>query len=688
MLKVTVKSKVDTSKCVGCKRCERRCPTGAIKVRAKEGQSYIAPCQNACPAGVNVPGYIALAKAGDYEGAYRLIREDNPFPSVCGRICTHECQKVCNRGCYDDSVAIRDIKRFVSDMSYKDGKFPEESAWPSNGRKVAIIGAGPSGLTCGYYLALSGCEVDVYESEKQAGGVLVFGIPEYRLPKEILKRDIKVIEDAGVRIHLNTEVGKDVAFSRLVDEYDSVYISTGTQFSRLAHVKGEELPGVYHGLDFLKDLSRGIKPELGKNVVVIGGGNTAIDVSRNLIRLGVEEVTILYRRREGDMPAERREVIEALEEGVKLVTMVSPTEIRRGHDGGLVMTCVRRKLGDIDSRGRRATDPIEGSEYEINIDNAVMAVSQYADFPFIDKDEVELTEFGKLVLDEDQMTTMPGVFAGGDVRRGSATAIEAIADGKTAAFQISHYLGLKGGLNRGEEIALPPKTEFDWNNTEMARMRNLPREYRIKNQEEVAIGLSEEQIRDETKRCYRCSDQAVVDRDKCLGCKMCWEYCDHDAISFEELDEPQVISYPLPDTMERAEEVIDICRKTHFSPTQIICKCGPTTAEEIINAILDGAVDMEDLALKTGARGGCTMYCVGQISRMFEAAGRPLSGRDDDSYHPLTVNLWTFSDEVLDLDPRFKMREGLTSLNSGEAFEQIAENYRQLVKERSAEKDV
>lgn len=686
MIKVTGRAKVDSSKCVGCKRCERRCPTGAMKVRTLPGNEYYAPCRNTCPAGIDVPGYIALVKNEDYKGAYRLIRKDNPFPSVCGRICTHDCQAKCNRGAYDDPIAIRDIKRFAADKAYEMGGVEKEPVWPGNGKKVAIIGAGLSGLTCAYYLALSGYSVDVYESEKKAGGVLLFGIPEYRLPKEILEREIAAIEEVGVKIHLNTEVGKDILFHDLVRDFDSVYIATGTQFSRLAGIKGEDMPGVYHGLDFLKAVSIGEMPVIGKKVAVIGGGNTAIDVSRTAVRMGAESVTILYRRREGDMPAEFREVVEAMEEGVEIKTLCQPVEIV-GKEKVEKLVCMRMKTGEKDERGRTSTHPIPGSEFEVEADTVITAVSQYADFPFIDKDEVEITEFGKLVLNEQYMTSVPGVFAGGDVMRGSATAILAIADGKQAAININEYLKMPAHLNFGDDIELPPKTDFNWDNSQPARMRNLPREERIKNNKEVALGLSEEQIRSECNRCYRCSGKASVDETKCLGCKMCWEYCDNDAISFEELPEEKIISYPLPDNLERAEEVIDICRKTHFMPTQIICKCGPTTAEEIINAILDGAGDLEQLALMTGARGGCTMYCVGQISRLFEAVGRPLQGRDDDSYHPLTVNLWTFSDEVLDLDPKFKMREGLETLNSGEAFEEAAEAYRQLVKERSEKKN-
>ena len=678
-------AKVDKSKCVGCKRCERRCPTGAIKVKPAGDCKYVAPCQNTCPAGINVPGYVALAGKGDYEGAYRLIRRDNPFPSVCGRVCTHPCESACNRGGYDDSVAIRDVKRFVADKAY-DGKFVKEPVWPKNGKRVAIIGAGPSGLTCGYYLALTGYEVDVFESESTAGGVLLFGIPEYRLPKEVLARDIKAIEEAGVKIHLNTKVGEDVKFEDLTRDYDAVYIATGTQFCKTAGVIGEDKAGVYHGLDFLKEISHGNAPKIGKNVVVVGGGNTAIDVSRTAVRMGAENVTIVYRRREGDMPAERREVIEALEEGVQLQTLVSPVEIVG--DGKVEkIKCSRMKIGEPDERGRLSTHAIEGSEFELEADTVIMAVSQYADFPFIDKDEVELTEFGKLVLDEERMNTLPGVFAGGDVSRGSATAIEAIADGKQAAININNYLKAPTGINQGAEIELPPREEFGWSNALVSRMHNLPREERIKNNKEVALGLTEEQVKTESQRCYRCVGKATVDESICYDCGMCWEYCDQGAITMEPLPEGRTLQYPLPDTMERAEEILAICRKAHLLPMQIICKCGPTNTEEIVNAILDGARDMTDLTLKSGTRAGCTMYCVGQISRLFEACGRPLESREDDNYHPITQTLWDFSDEALDFDPIFKMREMQTTLYSDEVFNAAADAYRKVVKERSEKKN-
>lgn len=469
------------------------------------GDLFISPCQNACPAGVNVPGYVALIAAGRVRDAYNLIRKENPFPAVCGRVCTHPCESRCRRGQLDEPIAVADLKRYVADQIFKSDEPYMDLVFPKKGKSVAIIGAGPSGLTCGYYLARLGYDVNVYESQPVAGGVLAFGIPEYRLPKEVLQHEIRLIEQVGVKIHLNTEIGKDLSFQKVREKHDAVYIATGTQISRKINIPGEDLAGVYHGLEFLRDVNLGRKVKVGKKVAVIGGGNTAIDAARVAVRQGAEEVTILYRRLEEDMPADAREIRDAVEEGIRIIPLVAPVRIL-GKKAVEAVECIKMELGEFDSSGRRKPKEIPGSEFIFETDMIIPAVSQYSDLPFINKDEVEITEWGTFVTDKDSlMTKMKGVFAGGDVVRGSDVVITAIADGKNAAKAIDKYLGGKGELNTGEDIEIP-KAADDKELVEHERftMKYLDPNIRRKCYDEVAIGFHKLNAIAEAMRCLRC----------------------------------------------------------------------------------------------------------------------------------------------------------------------------------------
>lgn len=468
---------------------------------------FISPCQNACPAGINVPGYIALIAAGRVRDAYNLIRKENPFPAICGRVCTHPCESRCRRAQLDEAIAIADLKRYAADYVMKHEEPYMDLVFPRKDKKVGIIGAGPSGLTCGYYLARLGYDVEVYEAQQVAGGILAFGIPEYRLPKHILEHEIKLIEQVGVKIKLNTEVGKDITFYQLKEKHDAIYIATGTQFSRKVNIPGEELKGVYHGLEFLRDVNLGRNPEIGNRIAVIGGGNTAIDAARCAIRLGAKEVTILYRRTYEDMPADEREVRDAVEEGVDIVTLTAPVSfLSNDSDRVCEIQCIKMKLGEFDSGGRRKPIAIPGSEFKITVDMVIPAVSQYSDLPFINKDEVEITQWGTFVTDsETLMTGMKGVFAGGDVVRGSDVVITAIADGKKAAQSIDIYLGGQGVLNTGEDIDIPePPDEEEIVEHERFLMNYLDAQERGKSFEEVAIGFHKLNAIAESMRCLRC----------------------------------------------------------------------------------------------------------------------------------------------------------------------------------------
>jgi len=468
---------------------------------------FLSPCQNACPAGVNVPGYIALIAAGRVRDAYNLIRQENPFPSICGRVCTHPCESKCRRAQLDEPIAIADLKRYAADYVLNSGEPFMSLIFQKNGKSVGIIGAGPSGLTCGYYLARLGYAVHIYEEKSVAGGILAYGIPEYRLSKEALSKEIDSVTQAGINIIYNSKVGTDITFSELKSKYNAVYIATGTQLSRKIGIEGEEKSGVYHGLDFLRDINLKKDVEVKGIVAVIGGGSTAIDAARSALRLGAQKVHILYRRTREEMPADKREIQDAIDEGIELHELVAPVRFI-GTKTVSSIECVKMKPGKFGKDGRRVPVVVPGSNYIIDIDLAIPAVSQYSDFPFITKADVGITDWGTFIVDPDtQMTTQPGVFAGGDVARGSDVVITAIADGKNAAKSIDKYLGGKGKLNIGEPIEIPSKGTEEGNAVEHERfpMHYLDLELRKGNFDEVPQGFHKINAIAEAMRCLQCS---------------------------------------------------------------------------------------------------------------------------------------------------------------------------------------
>ncbi len=468
---------------------------------------FLSPCQNACPAGVDVPGYVALIAAGRVADAYHLIRQENPFPSVCGRVCTHPCESKCRRAQLDEPLAIADLKRYAADYVLNSSEPFKSYTFQKNGKSIGIIGAGPSGLTCGYYLSRLGYTVDVYEEKPVAGGILAYGIPEYRLPKEELNKEINSILQSGINVFYNTKVGTDITFPELKAKYHAVYIATGTQLSRKIGIEGEEKHGVYHGLDFLTDVNMGKQVDVHGTVAVIGGGNTAIDAARTAIRLGAKKVHILYRRTRDEMPADKREIQDALDEGVILQELVAPVRFV-GYGKVSKIECVRMMPGKFGKDGRRVPVEVPDSKFMLDIDMAIPAVSQYSDFPFISKAEVGITDWGTFLVDpETQMTTQPGVFAGGDIARGSDVVITAIADGKKAAKSIDKFLGGKGILNIGDPIEIPIRGIDEGTTVEHERfqMRYLDPDLRKGNFDEVQQGFHKLNAIAEAMRCLQCA---------------------------------------------------------------------------------------------------------------------------------------------------------------------------------------
>ncbi len=481
----------------------------------------IAPCQLACPAGVDVQGFIALIADGHYEEAARLIRESIPLPVVIGRVCPRFCEQKCRRNLVDEPVAINALKRFVADYDLGHGPcLPEVK--PASGHKVAVIGAGPAGLSAAYYLALEGHEVTIFEANPDLGGMLRYGIPEYRLPKEILDKEIAIIVNLCAQVHCDVALGRDFTVKSLKsDGYEAIFIALGAQASQEMRVDGEELGGVFHGIKFLHDVVSHREIRLGDKVAVIGGGNTAIDSARTALRLGAKEVTIVYRRSREEMPATDEEIEQAQQEGVQFRFLAAPTTLIGDNGRVASMECVEMVLGEPDSSGRRRPAPIKGSEFEMAVDSAIAAIGQTLDSSAFSQDgEVELGPRGYLRIDEETMqSSIEGVFAGGDCASGPATVVQALAAGRKAAISVNQYLGgqpmalLREPFNctKGELNEIDINEYIDKEKIPRTKMLALAPEERRRNFNEIELGFTEQMARREAKRCLSCGCQAVFD---------------------------------------------------------------------------------------------------------------------------------------------------------------------------------
>lgn len=479
---------------------EKRCAAGVC------GELVSSPCTNTCPAGIDIPGFMSLIATGDYSGAARLMLRDNPLSGICGRVCTHPCENRCRRGTVDEAMNICELKRFATDWAYSHGDVTDDDFRPAapNGKKVAVIGAGPSGLTCAYYLARLGYQADIYEAEERPGGIMTYGIPDYRLPQEIVAYEIGHIEKTGVRIFTDMRVGRDVSFASLREKYDAVFVGIGAQKALRLGVPGEELDGVYHGLDFLRRVSlKGDVDLAGKRVAVIGGGNTAIDSARTALRLGARKVVILYRRGETDMPADRAEIRDAKEEGVELRPLELPVEFL-GAQGRLTGIRVEKQaLGSFDGSGRRIPVP-SGEVYEEAFDAVIPAISQTPDTACFDG-ALRLNGSRVAADRHTQAASLPGVFVGGDAHRGPEDIVNAVRDAKAAAAAIDKYLGGTGMLNRGFE---QKTTDYHIEGDIVPHKRFLTRQ--VEAQAAVCsfcernLGMHELDARAEASRCLRC----------------------------------------------------------------------------------------------------------------------------------------------------------------------------------------
>ena len=472
---------------------------------------FDAPCQNACPADQNAWGYVTLISEGKFKEAIAVIKEANPLPAVLGRVCVHPCESKCRRAQVDDAVSICALKRFAADTDMASAHPFRPQPEISKDKKVAVIGAGPAGLAGAYFLALKGYKVTVFEALPVAGGMLAVGIPDYRLPKEILNKEIKGITDLGVDIKYNTKLGKDITAEKLFsDGYSAILMATGAHVGQKLRIDGEETNNVIDGVTFLRSVNLKETVTIKGKVVVVGGGNVAIDAARSALRLGAGDVTILYRRERPDMPADKEEIDEAEKEGAKIYTLVVPNKILAENDTVAGVECTRMKLGKFDQGGRRSPEPVAHSEFVVNADMVIAAIGQVPDLSYLNGDGVKITKSNTIEVDKRTLATeRQGIFAAGDNVRGPSTAVEAVADGKKAALAIDKFLGGDGkAMNayRDELVGMAVtynEAEYQ-KERERVAMPHLPVGKRHKNFTEVVLGYPTDAAVEEAKRCLHC----------------------------------------------------------------------------------------------------------------------------------------------------------------------------------------
>ena len=581
-------AEIDKEKCVACGQCTDHCANNAIQMGQKlcsktpiehkphelpddiewtpehwnpehrTNREYIAPegtapCKTACPAHIAVQGYLKLAAQGRYLEALELIKKENPLPAVCGRVCNRRCEDECTRGSIDRAVAIDEVKKFIADRELeRDKRFVPKKLYDYSDKKIAVIGAGPAGLSCAYFLAADNYRVTVFDKNDQPGGMLRYGIPNFRLEKTVLDAEIDVLKELGVIFRCGVEIGKDLTIAQLREQgFDAIYLAVGAQKSASLSIPGEDLKGVWGGIDFLREVNAGRKPEIGKKTVVVGGGNVAMDVARAAVRLG-SEVTVAYRRKESDMPADPAEVAEAKEEGVKFLFEYKPVEIT-GKDG--MVSSLVCEAGTIEC------------------DSVLAAIGQRIDLEGLDLGELRTDEKGRVIADGmTYQTAQKDIFVGGDAYTGPKFAIDAIAQGKQAAISIHRYVHPGQSLVIGRDRLT--YRAFDKDNVDFDSVkrdydpagRQVPGKDAAKacSFKDDRLTFTEEQLKAETARCLGCG-ASFVDPNKCLGCGVCTTRCKFDAIHLRKRTNVESIDYfdrpkVLPEFIAERQKRIEIRR--------------------------------------------------------------------------------------------------------------------------------
>lgn len=650
MKQVTTKAVYDFSKCTGCHTCTYVCPFYVVTNPAERPleREQTPPCRNECLSFNDVEGFIALTGQGRFQEAWTLIKKTNPFPAITGRVCYAHCEKSCNRSNFDEPVAINALERFLGDLGHQQGWKLAVSPLKKRG-KVAIIGSGPAGLSCAYYLALAGYKPVVIEEQDSGGGMLRAGIPEYRLPKAVVDREIDDLTVMGIEFRFGQQMGRDFSFRDIQNQFDVLFVATGSPRSNPLDVPGEDLPQIGPGLAFLRQVNSGDPPSLGKRVAVIGGGNTAIDSARAAIRLGAE-VSLFYRRSREEMPASPDEVAAAEQEGVKIRFLENPVGFTPGEEG-VVMKTIRMQLGEPDGTGRKRPLPVFGSEFEMPFDRVLLGIGENPDLSCLPQ-EVPRVD-GKVLVDEQMLTTVPNVYSGGDVVTGPAFVSKAIGMGKGAAQAIGNYFDQAPATTPSPtKVILLKEMNVDY--FDPCKKGEIPHKAwpeAIRDFSEVVGGIDAERAVFEASRCFHCAVPPVYDESRCLGCGNCEQRCPHRAISMVRRKDPFLIRVDMT-TVDRVK-VDEICRKARFNPEQIICYCTETRAEEVAASILQGARNPAEIGAMTGATSGCSVECIQPLLRILEAAGVDPGKPQGTQWYGRTTTVWEVSREVAE-KPQYK----------------------------------
>jgi NADPH-dependent glutamate synthase beta subunit-like oxidoreductase/Pyruvate/2-oxoacid:ferredoxin oxidoreductase delta subunit/bacterioferritin-associated ferredoxin len=643
---------------------------------------------------MNIPRFLRLYKEHRIEEAFESVILDNPLPASTGRVCQHPCENRCRRTTLDEAVNMREVHRQIADSVLFSDRFDDlvsqiaSRKLDPTGRKVAVAGAGPAGLTAAFYLALMGHDVTVFDEKAEAGGMLRFAIPEYRLPKAVIRREVELIERMGVHFVFNTRVGFDLPLSDLADRFESVFISIGTWKESWPHLPGTELKGVYPALSFLESVAKNKQVLVGRKVVVIGGGNAANDSARTALRMGAE-VTVLYRRERKDMPAIEEETMATEEEGAPYVFLCAPHRILSDPDGYVeAIEIAKTRLGERDKSGRRRPVPT-GEIQRFECDTVILGIGESFDADFCRASGLALKEEGTIVVDRLSLeTSQPGFYAGGDLIAGASNVSSAMGWGKQAARNIDARLMGEDRWGRlFPQFVYGQKAPEEPNKSRRHASHSVSSKVRVLSNEEVDTGLVPEEAWEEAGRCLCCDvrgrcatcvsvcpvlavqttkagstvTKVLIDEETCQGCTICVSRCPEHAIEMLNREHAFVVGTKIDCVTAEIEQ---ICRNAHFYPDQVVCYCHRVQAKEVVAAILAGAKTPEEVAQATGARTGCGILCITGIIRLLEGSGLKLDRAAGVQWYGNPATIWTIPIGIKKKYPQYYLDADLMAVDA------------------------